>query len=106
MTPDEVKSFLHLKSCRKRLAEMQADPDDRSHGKWTGYKYGCRCDRCMEAMREYTRAHYAKNRERINERHRAYHRRRYLEDPDTVRAEWRESKRRQAARKRERDGRA
>lgn len=45
----------HAKSAeavRKRLIAMIDDPGDKRHGTPTGYKYGCRCDRCVEAARE------------------------------------------------------
>lgn len=29
---------------------------DDQHGSWAGYAYGCRCDRCRDAGREYRRA--------------------------------------------------
>lgn len=41
----------------ERLAEMKADPNDRSHGKLTGYTYGCRCAKCRGAYGEYRREH-------------------------------------------------
>lgn len=39
-------------SARKRLDAMMEDPSDPRHGTATGRKYGCRCDRCMEARRK------------------------------------------------------
>lgn len=43
------------------LAQMQSDPDDKHHGSTTGYKAGCRCDRCYRAWRMY-QAYGAKGR--------------------------------------------
>ena len=58
-------------TCRERharyLAELAADPDDRRHGTQTGYAYGCRCERCLEAGREHNRK-YAERRKEMNER--------------------------------------
>lgn len=50
------------KSRQKRLAEMKADPNDRKHGTYTGYTYGCRCDRCVEVGRSKSRAFNARRR--------------------------------------------
>ena len=33
----------------RTLAEMRADPSHRHHGTATGYKSGCRCERCRNA---------------------------------------------------------
>ena len=89
MTPKEIEALLARKSRRKRLAEMLADPNDRSHGKWSGYKYGCRCERCVEAMRAYTRKYYAEHRDEINARTRKRRRALYEADPERVRELWR-----------------
>ncbi len=43
---------------KKRLAEMQANPEDPRHGTKTGYAYGCRCDRCKQAHSAYQRKIY------------------------------------------------
>ena len=47
-----------MKSYATRLAEMQADPDDKRHGTTYGYSIGCRCDRCKAAWQEYSRDYY------------------------------------------------
>ncbi len=45
--------------CRvRRLAEMRADPGHPLHGTTTGYNYGCRCERCRKARRDYHRRHW------------------------------------------------
>lgn len=43
---------------KKRLAEMQANPEDPRHGTKTGYAYGCRCERCVRAHSAYQRKIY------------------------------------------------
>lgn len=40
------------------LAQMLADPYDARHGTTTGYQYGCRCERCLEAKRLWKRDYY------------------------------------------------
>ena len=49
----EHKRQIRAKSAQKRLKEMQANKDDRAHGTTTGYLYGCKCDRCSQAAKEY-----------------------------------------------------
>lgn len=34
------------------LKELRANPDDRRHGKMTGYQHGCRCERCWQAYKD------------------------------------------------------
>lgn len=46
------------KSHDKRRAEVLSNPDDRAHGTKTGYDYGCRCDRCREALHKVRAAQY------------------------------------------------
>lgn len=46
------------KSREKRRAEVLSNPDDRAHGTKTGYDYGCRCDRCREALHKVRAAQY------------------------------------------------
>lgn len=48
----------------KHLEDMIADPNDRRHGTVTGYKYGCRCERCRAASREARNKGAARERER------------------------------------------
>lgn len=52
----------------KTLAEMDADPNHRYHGMRMGYTVGCRCDRCIEAQREYSREYYKKRKEKKNDK--------------------------------------
>ena len=47
-----VDARIRRKSYDKRRREMEADRDDRSHGTFTGYKYGCRCFRCRLAAHD------------------------------------------------------
>lgn len=37
----------------RRLAEMEANPEDPRHGTITGYRYGCRCRKCLEGHLAY-----------------------------------------------------
>ena len=40
--------------CRlRRLAELGTDTTHPMHGTVTGYRYGCRCERCRAARHEY-----------------------------------------------------
>ena len=41
------------RSRQKALLELLCFPDDPRHGSVTGWVYGCRCDRCRAAYREY-----------------------------------------------------
>ena len=41
----------------KVYLQMQADGNDQRHGTYQGYKFGCRCDRCLKAGKEYRRKH-------------------------------------------------
>lgn len=44
------------KATRARVyRQLKADPADRRHGTYYAYCCGCRCARCMEAMRAYHR---------------------------------------------------
>lgn len=47
------KSQIRAKCVQKRLKEMQANENDKAHGTRTGYIYGCKCDRCKQASKEY-----------------------------------------------------
>lgn len=40
---------------RNRLIAMCDDPMDKRHGTTTGYKYGCRCNRCKAAQSEFAK---------------------------------------------------
>ena len=44
------------------LAELGADPGHPMHGTMTGYRYGCRCERCRAARHEYHVRTYASKR--------------------------------------------
>lgn len=52
------------RGAEKHLEDMIADPNDRRHGTVTGYKYGCRCERCRAASREARNKGAAMERER------------------------------------------
>jgi len=44
----------HLKEQKVRRAEIAANPDDHRHGTRSFYtNYGCRCERCTQANRDY-----------------------------------------------------
>jgi hypothetical protein len=45
------------------MAEIRQD----QHGTTTGYRYGCGCDACRAANRDYRRAWVAENREYVRE---------------------------------------
>ena len=45
--------------CRvRKLSALRADPESPMHGTMTGYRYGCRCERCRAARHEYHVSHY------------------------------------------------
>jgi len=77
-----------------------ADLDDKRHGTWRGYQLKCRCDRCLEAGREYLRGAKERARlrqleklreERAREKQRSekYRERRAKKDVETVNALYR-----------------
>ena len=45
----------NAEAIRKRLIAMCDDPMDKRHGTTTGYKYGCRCNRCKSAQSEFAK---------------------------------------------------
>lgn len=51
-----------LKCRRKALERLLSDPGDRRHGTVTGYRYGCRCDRCRAARVADQRKYRARKR--------------------------------------------
>lgn len=54
-------------SYEKRQAFLN-DPADKRHGTTRGYQLKCRCDRCVEAGREYARKQTERKRERYMEK--------------------------------------
>ena len=45
--------------CRvRKLRGLEGDPTSPMHGTMTGYRYGCRCERCRAARHEYHVSHY------------------------------------------------
>lgn len=56
--------------CYESLVRFKADPADRRHGTISGYRYGCRCDRCRKAGSDYAKDERKrrKEREQANER--------------------------------------
>lgn len=40
----------------KHLAKLVSDSSDQRHGTYTGYMYGCRCERCKESASKYASA--------------------------------------------------
>ena len=57
-------------SYEKRQAFLN-DPDDKRHGTARGYQLKCRCDKCKEAGKEYSRRQRQRERERYMEKARA-----------------------------------
>lgn len=47
----QLNKQYRMRRDRKALEQMQ-DPSDRRHGTRTGYVYGCRCDRCKQAVHD------------------------------------------------------
>lgn len=47
----QLNKQYRMRRDRKALEQMQ-DPSDRRHGTRTGYTYGCRCDRCRQAVHD------------------------------------------------------
>lgn len=52
----------YCRACNSKLAsarvarykrQLETNPNDERHGMVTGYKYGCRCQRCRDAYRDY-----------------------------------------------------
>ena len=52
------------KSSIANIDAFKANPDDKRHGTRTGYMYGCKCERCLEAGRTYAREAYRRKCER------------------------------------------
>lgn len=48
----------HSDCKRRNLEMMRANPGDPRHGTWTGYSYGCRCDRCRAAAKRKNALRY------------------------------------------------
>ena len=61
-TERRAARIYRLKCRRKALEQLLADPGDRRHGTVTGYRYGCRCDRCRAARVADQRSYRARKR--------------------------------------------
>ena len=57
MTTELEKKYIMQEELRAKRMEkyrkMMEDPASPNHGTPKGYRYGCRCEACMEAIREY-----------------------------------------------------
>lgn len=70
----KTKKFINARSKLKCRAEMQADENDPRHGTTNGYGLGCRCERCRDAMRMYSKNYSITHREQIAQRQHRYYR--------------------------------